>query len=63
MLLAEAASYSLWAYVVAKREMARVADVLREEKHRLSTHGAKPAERSTDPVGDKPRQTAQSQFV
>ena len=50
-------------YVVAKREMARVADVIREEKQRLNTQSAKPAPRSPEPAGDKPLQTAQSQFV
>ena len=52
-----------YAYVVAKREMARVADVIREEKQRLNTQSAKPAPRSPEPAGDKPLQTAQSQFV
>ena len=52
-----------YAYVVAKREMARVADVIREEKQRLNTHGAEPPPRSTEPVSNQPRQTAQSQLV
>ena len=52
-----------YAYVVAKREMVRVADVIREGKRRLNTHGAKPPPRSTEPVSDQPRQTARSQFV
>ena len=52
-----------YAYVVAKREMERVADVIREEKQRLNTQSAKPAPQAPEPGGDKPRQTAQSQFV
>ena len=52
-----------YAYVVAKREMARVADLIREEKQRLNIHSATPVPRSPEPVCDKPSQAAQSQII
>ena len=52
-----------YAYVVTKREMARVADVIREEKQRLNTPSTKPAPHLQQPVTDEPGQTARSQFV